>query len=199
MKEYGLIYAATYKDGRVYVGQTVGSTRSDLMRRKSCHLSEARNGKDTAFYRAIRKYGSESFIWSILEIVPIDNLNSAEVRWIEELNSYHDGFNSTLGGDGVKGLKFTQEQLKYRNKPEVKKRHLKSMNRLKQQSGFREKKAKTLAKTRESIIYQINQLTGITSLEAREKMRRKGIERWSNPDYRRKQIESIRRACSKKK
>jgi len=57
--------------------------------------------EDTKFYRAIRKYGENNFYIELLETTTIDNLNEREKYWISYYNSYKNGYNSTLGGDGV--------------------------------------------------------------------------------------------------
>ena len=54
-------------------------------------------------YIAIKKYGLENFSFYILEECPIENLKDREIYWIDKLNSYHDGYNATPGGDLPEG------------------------------------------------------------------------------------------------
>ena len=51
-------------------------------------------------YSAMRKYGVNHFFIEKIEEVPIENLSEREIYWINTLNSYHNGYNATLGGDG---------------------------------------------------------------------------------------------------
>lgn len=52
-------------------------------------------------YNAMNKYGVDKFYYEILEEgIPIDELDSKEIRYIELYNSYKNGYNSTPGGDG---------------------------------------------------------------------------------------------------
>ena len=48
-------------------------------------------------------YGENSFEWVILEHCSTDVLNEREMYWISVKNSYRNGYNQTLGGDGHRG------------------------------------------------------------------------------------------------
>lgn len=48
----------------------------------------------------MRKYGIENFHIEQIEEVANDQLNEREKYWISYYNTYFDGYNSTLGGDG---------------------------------------------------------------------------------------------------
>ncbi len=100
--KFGVVYKATNKvNDKVYIGQTL----YPLNIRISQHKHEAnRKYKNSHFYKAIRKYGIESFEWSILGEYAIDKLNKAEIKMIERFDSFYNGYNLTIGGDGVKGL-----------------------------------------------------------------------------------------------
>lgn len=56
--------------------------------------------KKRPLYAAMRKYGIENFIVETLE--ETDNPNEREMYWINQKNTYHNGYNVTLGGDGAK-------------------------------------------------------------------------------------------------
>ena len=86
-------------NGKVYIGFTV-----DLHRRKAVHLSSSKK-EDTKFYRAIRKYGAESFVWEIIyQSYDFDHcLKVMEPYFIQEYDSFSAGYNSTMGGDGARG------------------------------------------------------------------------------------------------
>ena len=95
-----IIYKATSKTtGKIYIGQT----KQTLKERINQHNSHAFNSQSNYhFHNAIRKYGPNDFQYEIIE----DNINSAELLnerekyWIEFYDSYNNGYNSTLGGDG---------------------------------------------------------------------------------------------------
>lgn len=48
----------------------------------------------------MNKYGIEHFSIKLLEECEISILEQREQFWIDELNTYHYGYNATLGGDG---------------------------------------------------------------------------------------------------
>ena len=76
-----IIYKATNKvNGKVYIGQT---TR-DLSTRQCQHKWESKNKGGNYFYRAINKYGFDSFEWEIIRIC--DNMKS--------LNAYEKYYTS---------------------------------------------------------------------------------------------------------
>ena len=94
------IYKATSKTtGKVYIGQSCQT----LDKRMNQHLSRAMTNYDpnNHFHNAIRKYGFPDFTFEVIEDNIVDNetLNEREKYWIEQYNSYYDGYNSTFGGD----------------------------------------------------------------------------------------------------
>ena len=96
------IYKATSQTtGKVYIGQS----SQTLEERISQHNSAAYHHQyNYHFHNAIRKYGPDDFVYEIIEdgIKTIDELNQKEMYWINYYNSYNNGYNSTLGGDGRK-------------------------------------------------------------------------------------------------
>ena len=114
----GIIYVyfnrAKYeKEGieKYYVGQTIGTM-------------EQRAGKDgrrynwdnldcnNKFANGIRKWGWNSFEGRVLEEVYEEDLNELEKFYIEYFDSYKNGYNSTLGGEGIIGLSHNEESKK---------------------------------------------------------------------------------------
>lgn len=102
----GIIYRAycmiTHKS---YIGQT----RQYLDKRKNQHICasfrEIDSSYNTHFHKAIRKHGIDNFEWSVLETIQsttLENLqeclNSLERKYINQFNSYYNGYNLTLGG-----------------------------------------------------------------------------------------------------
>jgi group I intron endonuclease len=99
------IYAITHvESGRKYVGQS-----SDMPRRWRRHIQLARLGDGRHLYCAIRKYGADAFKFEVLETCCPEMLNERELHWIAALGTFSDGFNLTIGGDGVRGHKWSDE------------------------------------------------------------------------------------------
>lgn len=114
----GKIYLITNKiNGKQYIGQTI---RDD---RFLSHMYNATSMKNTSkkmtkFYNAVVKYGIENFEESIIEESVklysfIDTkqttLDMLEIKYIEEYDTYVNGYNSTVGGDGVLGYRHTDD------------------------------------------------------------------------------------------
>jgi group I intron endonuclease len=66
------------------------------------------------FYRAIRKHGFDSFEWNILyQSTDKDHtLKEMEQHFITEYNTFGDGYNLTLGGEGTPGWKANEKTRK---------------------------------------------------------------------------------------
>jgi hypothetical protein len=77
---------------RSYIGQT----RGDIEKRKSGHVNTTAKTR-TKFGNALRKYGQDNWVWSILEQAPYEDLDILERKYIAEFNSYADGYNSNTG------------------------------------------------------------------------------------------------------
>lgn len=60
--------------------------------------------------RAWDKYGSASFKFYIIETCDERALSEREQFWINELDSYHNGYNQTLGGEGSIGAVCSDEK-----------------------------------------------------------------------------------------
>jgi hypothetical protein len=96
------IYKITnIQNGKIYIGQTSKTIKERLR----MHIQSALTfGLNTHFSRAIRIYGSESFIIEpILENVGTKNeANEKEIYYIKLYNSTNQkiGYNSTPGGEG---------------------------------------------------------------------------------------------------
>ncbi|WP_338433205.1 NUMOD3 domain-containing DNA-binding protein [Clostridium tyrobutyricum] len=95
----GLIYVATNRvNGKQYVGQTMRKFEV----RQGQHIQDSENNRDnTHFHSAIRKHGQDNFKWAIIVegVDNMDSLNRLEQYWIEELDTFKNGYNSTSGGE----------------------------------------------------------------------------------------------------
>lgn len=57
--------------------------------------------KKSLIHLAFQKYGVENFSFEVLEEnIPIDELNKKEKEYIKKYNTFIDGYNCTIGGDG---------------------------------------------------------------------------------------------------
>ena len=101
----GIIYKYTSKTTKKsYIGKTHSNS---LKRRQYRHKTDKH---DCHFYRARDKYGFEDFEFSIIEDnIPLIGttrkekdkfLNEREKYWIKYYDSFKNGYNSTIGGDG---------------------------------------------------------------------------------------------------
>lgn len=87
---------------KCYIGKT-----SNLERRQIEHLSKSKTSTNGHFYNAIRKYGFDNFSISIL--FECEDESEAYVKETEYIKQYRTnekyfGYNSTLGGEGLKGV-----------------------------------------------------------------------------------------------
>lgn len=91
-------------NNKKYVGQTILPIKTRWNSHVNGALRKKSSSYNTSIARAIRKYSKESFtIEVIVTKVPLIFLNSFEKYWINFYNTYKDGYNQTLGGEGTRG------------------------------------------------------------------------------------------------
>ena len=92
------IYRHIAPNGKSYIGQT-NQKPEERWDNGFGYLQSK-----TKFAKAIMEFGWSSFTHEILEtnIFTAEEANKKEIFWIEYYNSYYDGYNSTLGGSGLK-------------------------------------------------------------------------------------------------
>jgi len=115
-------------NGKVYIGFD-----SNWPNRQKSH-KYASNKRNQKIYYAFRKYGWNNFIWEVIYQSKDDNhcLNIMESYFIEEYDSFKNGYNLTLGGEGTLGrptTKITKNKISkaLKNKPKSKE-HLQKMS-----------------------------------------------------------------------
>lgn len=98
---------------KIYIGQT-----NDPDYRWRRHQSDCKNPNTNSYYmmigRAIRKYGADSFDFSVLEeCVSLKEANNAEEFWIQYLNTQNKdiGYNIKSGGDNHKQSDETKRKI----------------------------------------------------------------------------------------
>ena len=93
------IYKLTNKiNGKVYIGQTSLTIEHRLQQ----HIRDSKRQtmENRPLYRAFRKYGYDNFIVEEIEQCEDNEVNKREQYWINYYNSYYNGYNATLGGEG---------------------------------------------------------------------------------------------------
>ena len=91
------IYKITNKtNGKVYIGKT----ERDIETRWREHIRHAKALPHIPLYKAINKYGETNFIINCIEECSSKDVNEREQYWINFFDSYGQGYNCTLGGDG---------------------------------------------------------------------------------------------------
>ena len=112
IKVDGIIYKVTcLVNSKVYIGQTIYS----LDRRRRCHLE--RLNKEVKyrpmFHKALLKHGIENFTWEIIERCETKlELDEMEFHYIMQYDSFKNGYNMTMGGEGTVGRKQTEASKK---------------------------------------------------------------------------------------
>lgn len=87
-------------NNRVYIGQTVFSIEERWKQHISASFDTGFRG-DKLLYRAMRKHGRDKFHIETIEKVEDNKLSERETYWIKYYDSYNNGYNMTLGGEGV--------------------------------------------------------------------------------------------------
>ena len=103
-KSAGIYCIKNTINGKCYIGQAI-----KLQKRLKAHFSSWNSPRyeHIVLYKAFKKYGIENFEVTVLASFKDSlgwrtkvELDKLEKRYIEEYDSYNNGYNSTLGGDG---------------------------------------------------------------------------------------------------
>lgn len=112
MNKKFMVYKHTFPNGKVYIGITSKNQPNQRWESGTGYSKE----HQSVMYNAIQKYGWENVQHDILftNLSKEEAINK-EIELIKEYHSYiHDplcnGYNMTMGGDGIRGKKFTKEQ-----------------------------------------------------------------------------------------
>lgn len=96
MPRLGSIYLITDNtNGKKYVGQTC----RDIDTRFAEHCTEKRG--HSKLHKAIQEKGWRNFSISLIEQVPLSQLDEREIYWIKELDTQNTGYNISPGGKFV--------------------------------------------------------------------------------------------------
>lgn len=104
----GSIYKITNNiNSKVYIGKTEGDTST----RWQQHIYNMNNNVPYYLYNAMRKYGIENFTFEVLETdILHQDIDNKEQYYIQQYNSFNNGYNMTIGGDGV--TKYSHQDIK---------------------------------------------------------------------------------------
>jgi group I intron endonuclease len=112
VERLGIIYKATNTiTGKSYIGKTICCLNKRMESHKSLVKNTHNRDSKAYFYKALRKYGWDSFAWGVIGIWPESLLASFESHAIKLYGSkVPGGYNLTDGGEGISGYRFTAEQ-----------------------------------------------------------------------------------------
>lgn len=179
----GYIYLYTHKKSeseiKYYVGQTI-----HLVRRQHEHRTSRSN---TYFDRAIKKYGYDSFDFTVLEEIDLPSkkevkikLDELEIYYINKYDSINNGYNIKPGGSSNKSefeedalIKMSNAANKQWNSKEFKEKRSSDMKILWKSEEYREKVSNGVKKAWEKPEYRNNII-------------KKRKEMWDNPEFRKK-------------
>lgn len=92
---------------KVYVGKTYQSPD----KRWKEHIRDINRFIERPLYRALNKYGVENFELLIVGEYEEGLLELEEIKYIELFDSYRNGYNATLGGEGARTLTVSDEDI----------------------------------------------------------------------------------------
>ena len=98
-------------NGKQYVGKTDFSIEKRFQ--EHCYDKNRRKCEKRPLYDAMNKYGIEHFHVEQLEECSMEDSNDREIYWIEKLNTYHNGYNATLGGESKRYYNYREIADKY--------------------------------------------------------------------------------------
>lgn len=93
---------------KYYIGQA-----QDINNRWIRHRSNLKNNThdNSHLQNAYNKYGKENFEYLVIEECEIYELDEKEITYIQQYDSYNNGYNQDLGGKGCRGYRHTEEEI----------------------------------------------------------------------------------------
>lgn len=85
-------------NGKIYIGKTLLTVEKRW--KEHCEDYKKQRNEKRPLYSAMNKYGIENFKVEQIEECSDKNINEREVYWIEYYQSFKQGYNATIGGDG---------------------------------------------------------------------------------------------------
>lgn len=86
----------------------IGKTNFSIEKRWKEHCRDYKKHREETrpLYNAMNKYGIDHFSIRLLEEVSVEQSSEREIYWISFYNSFKEGYNATLGGDGTTYLNY---------------------------------------------------------------------------------------------
>lgn len=118
----GIYIIKNIKNGKLYIGQS-----HNISWRWAAHKSALRFGRcpNKHLQSAWHMYGESAFVFSILELCAVEELDNREEYWIKHFDTTNQGYNIRSGGNSSRGWKMSDdgrrhisESLKGKKKPE---------------------------------------------------------------------------------
>lgn len=98
-------------NGKAYIGQT---SKSVEVRFKEHVYVATTQPSEWHFAKALRKYDTSCWGIEIIDFAfSAKEANEKEIKWIADLDTIEQGYNSTVGGEGALGYVWTEEQRTY--------------------------------------------------------------------------------------
>lgn len=85
-------------NGKIYIGKTSQTIEERF--KEHCRDSKRRQREHRPLYFAMNKYGIENFSVEEVEQCEDSEAEEREIYWIDAYDSYRNGYNATIGGDG---------------------------------------------------------------------------------------------------
>lgn len=92
---------------KVYIGQTKRTI--DFRYRQHICTAKSATKRHSAIHNAMLKYGIENFHVELIEDCPIEQMDEREMYWIEQYDSFRNGYNRTVGGE--KGVLIDEDEI----------------------------------------------------------------------------------------
>jgi group I intron endonuclease len=148
----------------------IGYTSQSIDERFADHLKESKRGSKTHFHKALRKYGVESFICEIIASTWDEtNAKFLETHFIDEFDTFNNGYNMTRGGSGGNTFsKMTKDEVKEINTRAAKTRQTKIEEiglKISESHLSKTKEEKDLANQKRQITMSQITSTGLTKKE----------------------------------
>ena len=90
------------KNGKMYIGKTELTIKERFQ--QHCRDSKKIEKNNRPLYKAMNKYGVESFV--VEELEETNFPEEREKYWIEFYNTFKNGYNATIGGDGKRYIDY---------------------------------------------------------------------------------------------
>ena len=106
----GKLYKITNTiNNKVYIGKTYKTIEQRF--KEHIRSSMKKIQKHRPLYNAMNKYGTDKFSIELINIYEQGLLEEMEIEFIEKYDSYHNGYNATLGGDGMRTFSYSDEEV----------------------------------------------------------------------------------------